>query len=470
MYSMVYLAVLSYLRFFARVALYLNKPHVIGITGSAGKSSTRDTIYGMLKDYFPTKMLQKGNSEIGIPLGILGLSIKENSFSEWIWYLLRAPFGVGYLKGVRYLVVEMGIDEPTSPKNMEFLLSVLEPEIAIFLNVHPVHTFQFQKSLTSQELQKTAGDPKKREEAIMKKIAEEKGKIITHSGCRIGIYNSDSSYINDVIARHHKEIVQIYGVKKTALVSFGKTDCDICYGAYDVDIQSTKFEFSFRDKEIMQIVIRRYALPCEYFEVCGAAILAGKNIGLTNSQIKMSIEKNFQLPAGRATIFQGLHNSRIIDSSYNASKVPVIAFLDLMYRIKEKEKRPLVFLFGDMRELGDLAEKEHKEVVDKILEGVDYLYCVGELTKKYVIPYLHSESRIQNSELKEVKHFNNSIEAGAYLKENLPENALVLVKGSQNTIFLEEAIKFLLLNREDEKRLCRQGGMWERKKKLEVTK
>ena len=75
---------------------------------------------------------------------------------------------------------------------------------------------------------------------------------------------------------------------------------------------------------------------------------------------------------------------------------------------------------------------------------------------------------MQNSELKEVKHFNNSIEAGMYLKENLSENALVLVKGSQNTIFLEEAIKFLLLNKEDEKRLCRQGGMWEKKKKLGV--
>lgn len=460
---MVYLVVLYYLRFFARVALYLNKPHVIGITGSAGKSSTRDTIYGMLKDYFPTKMLQKGNSEIGIPLGILGLSIKDNSASEWILHLIQAPFGLLYLKNTRYLVVEMGIDEPTSPKNMEFLLSVLEPETAIFLNVHSVHTLQFQRALTAKELEETASDPKKREEAIVKKIAEEKGKIITHSGCRIGIYNSDSSYINDVIARHHKEIVQIYGVKKTALVSFGKTDCDICYGAYDVDIQSTKFEFSFRDKEIMQIEIHGYALPYEYFEVFGAAILAGKNIGLTDSQIKMGIEKNFQLPAGRATIFKGVHTSYIVDSSYNASKVPVIAFLDLTYRIKEKEKRPLVFLFGDMRELGDLAEKEHEEVVHKILGGVDYLYCVGELTKKYVITKVETWN-VEHGTFKEIKHFENSIKAGEYMKDHLPENALVLVKGSQNTIFLEEAIKFLLVNKEDEKRLCRQGGMWEKKK------
>ena len=178
--SYIYNIVLYYLRFFARVALYLNKPHVIGITGSAGKSSTRDTIYGMLKDYFPTKMLQKGNSEIGIPLGILGLSIKDNSVSEWLLHLIQAPFGIRYLKAVQYLVVEMGIDEPTSPKNMEFLLSVLDPEIAIFLNVHPVHTLQFQRALTAKELEETASDPKKREEAIVKKIAEEKGKIITH--------------------------------------------------------------------------------------------------------------------------------------------------------------------------------------------------------------------------------------------------------------------------------------------------
>jgi len=56
------------------------------------------------------------------------------------------------------------------------------------------------------------------------------------------------------------------------------------------------------------------------------------------------------------------------------------------------------------------------------------------------------------------------------LKDNIPQNSLVLVKGSQNTIFLEEAIKYLLKDKEDEKKLCRQDDYWLKIKKLNFSK
>src|SRR3990167_7778197 len=136
------LGVLYYLRFLAKIALFLNRPQVIGITGSAGKSSTRNAVFAVLKNNFKTKMIVKGNSESGIPLGILGLAPKDYSKIDWLRMILLAPFGLFHLLGTKYLVVEMGIDEPDPPKNMEYLLTVVKPQIAIFINVHPVHTMQ----------------------------------------------------------------------------------------------------------------------------------------------------------------------------------------------------------------------------------------------------------------------------------------------------------------------------------------
>lgn len=447
--------VLTYFRFWAKAALSLHKPTVIGVTGSVGKSSERNALSALLKDYFPIKVIEKGNSETGIPLGILGLAPKDYSPFDWIRLLLLAPLGVGFLGGTKYLVLEMGVDEPYPPKNMGYLLEVVKPHIAVFLNVYPAHTLQFEQALTPEELERTATDPEKRLDYIQKIIAYEKGRIITESGCETGIYNKDNEYISQALAKFDP----LSGGKTTKLLSFGKEESNsIYYGRYEVSLEGTLFTFYINNedkKESVLLKINGYALPKEYQEIFAAAILVGKNIGLTTFQITQSLQKNYSVPKSRASVLKGINNSMIIDSSYNASRAAVVAFLDLVYELKKQTNRPVVFVFGDMRELGQEAEAEHMSVVKKINEGVDYLYCVGELTKKFVI---------DNTKVANVKWLENSTAAGQFLKQNLPENALVLVKGSQNTIFLEEAVKEILLNPEDIKKLCRQEEFWMKRK------
>jgi len=116
---------LSYLRFWAKKALVKHQPTIIGIAGSVGKSSTRNAVEAILKDHFPT--ISIGNSETGIPLGILGLKPKTYSKIEWLKLCAAAPANINYLEGTKYLIAEMGIDEPEPPKNMEYLLTILKP-------------------------------------------------------------------------------------------------------------------------------------------------------------------------------------------------------------------------------------------------------------------------------------------------------------------------------------------------------
>jgi len=77
------------------------------------------------------RLFSIGNSETGIPLGILGLKPKTYSKIEWLKLCAAAPANINYLEGTKYLIAEMGIDEPEPPKNMEYLLTILKPDIAV---------------------------------------------------------------------------------------------------------------------------------------------------------------------------------------------------------------------------------------------------------------------------------------------------------------------------------------------------
>ena len=85
--------------------------------------------------------------------------------------------------------------------------------------------------------------------------------------------------------------------------------------------------------------------------------------------------------------------------------------LKLAHQLKLRGNRRLIFVFGDMRELGENAKKEHEEVAKMIVKTVDELYCVGELTKHFVIPLVKDKIKTQ--------WFANSQKLGLFLKNTL---------------------------------------------------
>lgn len=448
-------AILSYLRFFAKRALANHQPTVIGITGTAGKSSARYMLYAMLKDHFPTKMIS-GNSETGIPLGILGMKPETYSKVEWLTMMLKAPFQTHALKGIKYLIVEMGIDDPYPPKNMEYLLTIVKPDIALFLNASAgaVHSMQFEKILPTDG---TLSADEKRE-IKAQAIASEKAKIITQSDCKVGIYNADNAYVVESLSVWNN-------ASNTPLLTFGeKTTADMALVAYDVNLKETTFSVQYI-KETLKISLRGYLLQKEFGLTLAATMLAALQTGLSLKEMKQSIEKNFELPKSRASMLKGIHDSVIIDSSYNASRIATEGMLNLLQTLQTNpptgSKRPIVFLFGDMRELGDESKTEHEKVTEKLIGIVDYLYLVGPQTREHVLPVIQEHEE----KFKEIRWFDNSHRAGEYLKDNLPKKAIVLSKGSQNTIFLEEAVKAILAEKKDRSKLCRQDPFWLQQKK-----
>jgi UDP-N-acetylmuramyl pentapeptide synthase len=191
--------------------------------------------------------------------------------------------------------------------------------------------------------------------------------------------------------------------------------------------------------------------------VFAPAILAAYKLNIPAGTIQKNLERNFIAPKGRESLFTGINNSIIIDSSYNASKPSVLSFLEMTEKLKKETKRHTIVVLADMLELGNESQIEHEAVARAIGTIPDTLYLVGPLTKRFILP-------IVEKKFKHVEWFPSIIELNQALS-NLPNRSLILFKGSQGNLWLEESIKLLLKNKEDVSRLCRQNAFWQRVKK-----
>lgn len=429
--------VLWWLRFWAKLALAVVKPTIIGITGSAGKTSCRDTIALVAQLKFKrVKVSDKANSESGIPADILGLHFIDYSPFDWLRVCLLAPLSaisyfIFHILYFEAYVVEMGVDEPVAPKNMEYLLTILQPQIGVLLNVLPVHMMQFEKYLKTKD-----------REELVKAIAVEKGKLLTQNlALKVAIVNADQE--------------QIPAFRHSNTITFGKSEkADINVINFSASLMETTLVLQF-NKINYEIKLPNFALPDYYGETLAAAFAAGIALSINPQKIVETLSRKFILPPGRGQLLKGINNSIIIDSSYNASCEPMIGSLELLKVISGNKSK--IVVLGDMRELGKQAKVEHEVVAKKIMETADKTILVGPLMKKYVQPILE-----QNGFW--VKWFMTAGEAAVYVKNNLPKNSVILIKGSQNTIFLEIVTEALLVNKEDVKKLCRREKFWDKQR------
>ena len=121
-------------------------------------------------------------------------------------------------------------------------------------------------------------------------------------------------------------------------------------------------------------------------------------------------------------------------------------------------------MLWDMRELWKLTESDHRKIASYVLSVADRLFLVWENMTKY----LKDELSKIGYDMDKVEEFPDSVSLWNFVKDELKKSdwrKLVVWKGSQNTIYLEEAIKILLENDGDAKNLVRQSDWWLRKKK-----
>ena len=436
MKKLVVLPVLAYLRFFARLQLKKNKDAtIIGITGSAGKSSTRAAISLILATRGRVKDSGSANSETGIPLNILGLSPINYSFLDWFRLLILAPFKLlTNWEKYDYYVVEMGIDSPDSPKNMSYLLKIIRPHVAVILNATLAHSASFDYLVKDR-------DPARRVTKLTRKIAEEKIKLalgIDPTG--VTIINSDQKELRGLIKQLNSRIIK-FGRLKGASLIIGKPS-------------NTRkgFSFSFSYQGHTHDVVLPDYFELEFAYTFAAAISATSALGVKPSVAVRALAK-YRSPAGRMSVFSGINNSTVIDSSYNASPASTYSLLQLLHKLAGKKRK--IAVIGDMRELGKESKYAHKNLADQIIKHADEAILFGEDVAKLTLPVLVARHF-------PVKHFAQMTDLIEYLTASIPKNAHILVKGSQNEIFLERVVEAILADPADSTKLCRRGKYWDR--------
>lgn len=418
------------LRFFATLQLTKVRPTIVGVTGSAGKSSTVSAIACVLKKQYKVKWTKKGNSETGIPLEILNIPVENFSILGWIRVIVLALYTVLFdWESYDVLVVEMGIDSEQSPKNMEYLLSFIPPTVGVFLNVNAVHAQNFSG------------------EHPVATIAKEKGRLL-------------SALPREGLAIINQEIEDEYHLSSTIQsplqhFSLKKQHGDIWLEEYSVSVSGTKFVF--RDHAKMYEL--QFPKQLHIRQASGglmSALLVGQYFTLPFSDSIKQLEQAYKLPKGRMSMIEGIRDSVIIDSSYNSSPSATKGALEVLGNMNGRK----IAILGDMRELGSETEKEH-QIVGKLAEKyAQEIVFVGPLTKKYSYPILSKSA-------KEHAHcFDTAYQSVIYLKELVQRGDMILVKGSQNTIFLEIVVKALMKHPDKAKSLlCRQTEFWEQERK-----
>lgn len=298
----------------AKFALSLSSTRVVAITGSLGKTSTKEFTKTLLaKKYHVAASPGNSNSQVGLPLAILNHSTGKEDI----------------------LVLEMGM---TAPGHLTRLIQIAPPEVAVITNVALVHACNF----------KTLED-----------IAWAKAEIFLHSRTCLGVLNRDISNFMD-----------IYQVGSCSKLSFSVTSSQ-------ADYELTSFDpYILQDRlEQTKISLGSLAIPGRHnFHNLMAAIAVARYFNLSWDEIKQAAS-SLTLPDQRLQFIQH-RNVLFLNDSYNAAELSIKAALETLPQPKNGGRR--IAVLGSMLELGNFSFDCHKRVGEFALSYVECMYCLGE--------------------------------------------------------------------------------------------
>ena len=302
---------------------------VIAITGSVGKTSTKDIVANVVnKKYKTLKTIGNSNNNIGLPFTILRLKDEEA------------------------MVLEMGMNHFGE---IELLSSIAKPDICIITNIGTSHI----------------GNLGSRENIL-------KAKLEILKGCKdpVVVINNDNDLLNKWY-EENKESIKIitYGIKN-------KSD----FNAKNIKLETNRSIYDCKiDGKDINITV---PVGGEHFvlnSLCATAV--GKTLDIEIQDIVNGIE-SFELTKNRMDITEIKSEIKVINDAYNASFESMKASLTVLAGFKENRK---IAVLGDMFELGKFSKQLHEKVGTEVYKNnIDILICSGE-NSKYIVKQAEKE-------------------------------------------------------------------------------
>ncbi|WP_026485530.1 UDP-N-acetylmuramoyl-tripeptide--D-alanyl-D-alanine ligase [Caldanaerobius polysaccharolyticus] len=340
---------------------------VIGVTGSTGKTTTKEMIYAVLRKRFNVlKTVGNFNNQIGLPLTLLNLNESHD-----------------------IAVVEMGM---SSFGEIRALKDIAKPDIAVYTNIGISHI----EKLGSRE-------------NILKAKLE-----------MVEDFNKD----NWVVLNADDDMLfnALKGIPGT-IVTYGVNRGDI--KATDIK-QADKlcFKVAHGNESVKDVVVELSAYGMHNVYNALAAIAVGLIFDISLSEIAAGL-KDYTPEKMRLNVVKA-NGIVIIDDCYNASPDSMRAAVDVLSGISKGDLRTIAVL-GDMKELGDYSVAAHRDVGEYVhKKGIDILLCVGTLAE-----YIGQGAVTSGMEVSNIYKVRDNREAIGLLKRLLKRDDVVLVKGSR---------------------------------------
>ena len=292
---------------------------VVGVTGSVGKTSTKDIIASVVSQKYKTLKTQgNNNNNIGLPFTIFKLQNHEAA------------------------VIEMGMNHFGE---ISKLTKIAKPTISVITNIGTSHI----------------GNLGSRENILKAKL-----EILDGMEKKILVINNDNDLLHNLYLNNKDIEIHTYGIENESEVM-----------AENIKLNENDSEFICNlDGEKFVIKVPVGGIHFVYNSLCAATV--GKLLGLNIEQIKHGIE-TFELTKKRMDITELENGITIINDSYNASFESMQASLKYLSGLKNSRK---IAVLGDMFELGEYSKELHEKVGEEVAKNnIDVLICCGDNAK-----------------------------------------------------------------------------------------
>ncbi len=393
------------------------------VTGSVGKTSTKDAVAAALAARFYVRKSEKSfNSEFGVPFTILGVGNPWNDPIAWL-SVAKNAFALLVLPNQypNMLVLEVGADRPG---DLARILRFATPDAVVVTRLPeiPVHVEAY------------ASPEAVREEEFSPAYALLAGAPL--------IVPADDDYAMINAKRLPARVIS-YGASEQAQVRIS----DINFNETDGIVHGMQANMHVNG-ERGTCVVRGSVGETQLFPLA-AAIATAHAFEIPLAEALVALE-SYKPPPGRGRLLAGKNGSVVIDDSYNSSPAAVEEALKTLKIFPHVKRR--IAVLGDMLELGRYSVKEHERIAELVEESADSIVTVGIRARAFA-------SAPENAE---VMQFESSRGAAAALAGIIREGDVVLVKGSQS-IRTERIVEALLANPADASKLVRQEKKWKQK-------
>lgn len=414
--------VASLLAILARAIIRKYRPTIVMVTGSVGKTSTKDAVASALSGRFLLRASEKSyNSEFGVPLTIIGAKNPWENPGAW-FQVVQEALALIVLPNLypRLLVLEVGADRPGDLKR---ILSIAVPDAVVVTKLPeiPVHVEAY------------ASPADVREEEFLPACALAAGSPL--------IISADDEYAKVMAGRLAAHVITV-----------GYAD-DASVRIENPHFTGTDMEGTLVDCGTHRTLRAKGALGRPQLYAPAMAFALASAFHMQPEEILTNLE-TYLPPPGRSRILRGIHGSILIDDSYNASPTAVEEALSGMQLVPGHRR---IVALGDMLELGRYSMEEHERIGALVARSADMIVTVGSRSRDALMA-----ARTHGLTSEDSLGFETSREAGHALAQMVKEGDVILIKGSQS-MRMERIVEVLLADPADARLLVRQDTEWKRR-------